>query len=145
MVCLRIANSVIFKTLQHLLGRDSAHKLNALPPFSQQTPKRRGASQEHLMHSLDNEIEVRDSRTGYFNPARYGLEVWPGSSIWSLSLWNWALVEALDALRPGFCREFRYLSYGQSGLAWGAISEKCPNIRKMNVFKNMHVPKIQNC
>ena len=41
---------------------------------------------------------------------------WLGNYIWSLSLWNWALVEALDALRPGFYTEFRYLSYGQSGL-----------------------------
>ena len=37
-----------------------------------------------------------------------------------------ALVEVLDALRPGLCTEFRYLSDGQNGLAWGAIFEKMP-------------------
>ena len=30
---------------------------------------------------------------------------WPGNHIWSLFLWNCALVEALDT-RPGFCTEF---------------------------------------
>ena len=30
----------------------------------------------------------------------------------------------LGTLMLWFCTEFRYLVYGQSGLAWGAISEK---------------------
>ena len=89
------------------------------------------------------------SRTGYLLPARgtpgvspdgescwdaavaaaaviwnFRSTFWLGNYIWSLSLWNWALVEALETLRPGFYTEFRYLSYAQSGLAWGAILEK---------------------
>ena len=73
------------------------------------------------------------SRTGYFLPARgspgvspdgegswdaaaaivvvavtwkFRSTFWLGNYIWSLSLWNWALVEALDASRPGCCTEF---------------------------------------
>ena len=60
---------------------------------------------------------------------------WLGNYIWTLSLWNWALVEALDALRPGFCTEFRYLSDGQSGLAWGAIFEKMPKYQENALFQ----------
>ena len=70
---------------------------------------------------------------------------WLGNYIWSLSLWNWALVEALEILRPGFCTEFGYLSYGQSGLAWRAIFEESPNFKKIHFFKHGHVQKIQNC
>ena len=66
---------------------------------------------------------------------------WLGNYIWSLSLWNWALVEALETLRPGFCTEFRYLSYGQSGLAWGAIFEKSPKIKKIHFLRKWTCPK----
>ena len=38
---------------------------------------------------------------------KFRLTFWLGNYIWTLSLWNWALVEALDTLRPGFCTEFR--------------------------------------
>ena len=44
---------------------------------------------------------------------------------------------------PGFCTEFRYLSYGRSGFAWGAIFEKSPKIKKMYFFKKWTCPKIQ--
>ena len=37
---------------------------------------------------------------------------------------------------PEFCTEFRYLLYGHSGLAWGAILEK---IQKCSFFQSMHV------
>ena len=62
---------------------------------------------------------------------------WLGNYIWSLSLWNWALVEALDTLRPGFCTEFRYLSYGQSGLALGAIFGKIIENLDNELFEGM--------
>ena len=102
------------------------------------------------------------SRTGYLLPARgtpgvspdgescwdaaaviwnFRSTFWLGNYMWSLSLWNWALVEALDTLRPGFCTQFRYLSYGQSGLAWGAIVEKSPKNKKMYLFKKLTCPK----
>ena len=42
---------------------------------------------------------------------------------------------------PGFCTEFRYLSYGQSGLAWGDIFEKSPKIKKIHFFKKWTCPK----
>ena len=93
------------------------------------------------------------SRTGYFLPARgspgfspdgegswdaaaavagavvavtwnFRSTFWLGNYIWSLSLWNWTQIRHLGTSVPGFCTEFRYLSYGQSGLAWGAIFEK---------------------
>ena len=48
----------------------------------------------------------------------------PGNYIWSLSRWIWTQMRHLGTLIPRFCTEFRYLSYGQSGLAWGAIFEK---------------------
>jgi len=44
-------------------------------------------------------------------------------------------VEVLDAWRPGFCTEFRYLSDGQSGLAWGAIFEKMPKYQENELFE----------
>ena len=71
---------------------------------------------------------------------------WLGNYIWSLSLWNWALVEALETLRPGFCTEFRYLSYGQSGLAWGAIFEKMYQKSRNVIFpkKSRRRPNVGN-
>ena len=106
------------------------------------------------------------SRTGYLLPARgtpgvspdgegswdaaaavvavtwkFRSTFWLGNYIWSLSLWNWALVEALDALRPGFCTEFRYLSYGQSGFAWGAIFEKIIKYQEKYIFSKMCMSK----
>ena len=76
----------------------------------------------------------------------FRLTFWLGNYIWTLFLWNWALVEALDTLRPGFCTEFQYLSYGQSGFACGAIFEKNTQILgNVHFFKNVHVQKIQKC
>ena len=42
---------------------------------------------------------------------------------------------------PGFCTEFRYLSYGQSGLAWGAIFEKIIKIQENALFEKMDMSK----
>ena len=59
---------------------------------------------------------------------------WPGNYIWSLSLWIWTQMRHLGTLIPRFCTEFRYLSYGQSGLAWGAIFEKVPKYQETPSF-----------
>ena len=40
----------------------------------------------------------------------------------------------LGTLIPWFCTEFRYESYGQSGLAWGAIFEKMSKYQEICVF-----------
>ena len=74
---------------------------------------------------------------------KFRLTFWLGNYIWSLSLWNWVLVEALDALGPGFCIEFRYLLYGQSGLAWGAIFEKITKYQENHLFQKCICPKNQ--
>ena len=66
---------------------------------------------------------------------RFRLTFWPRNYIWSLSLWNRALVKALDALRPGFCAEFRYLSYGQSGWAWEAVFEEITRFQENELFQ----------
>ena len=50
---------------------------------------------------------------------------WLGNYIWSLSVWNWTQMRHLGTSVPGLCTEFWYLLYGQSGLAGGAIFEKC--------------------
>ena len=57
-------------------------------------------------------IEVRDSRTGYFIPARYGLGVWPDGKI-----------------------------VGTPSSA-SASSGKCPNIRKCTLFQTWACLKI---
>ena len=107
------------------------------------------------------------SRTGYLLPARgtpgvspdgescwyataaviwnFKSTFWLGNYIWSLSLWHWTQMGHLGTSVPGFCTEFRHLSYGQSGLAWGAIFEKSPKIKTMHFLKNGHVQKIQKC
>ena len=54
--------------------------------------------------------------------------------IWSLPLWIWTQMRHLGTLIPRFCTEFRYESYGQSGLAWGAIFEKKNPNMKNSVF-----------
>ena len=74
---------------------------------------------------------------------RFRSTFWPGNYIWSLPLWNWALVKVLDPLGPGFCIEFRYLLYGQSGLAWGAIFEKITKYQENHLFKKWACPKNQ--
>ena len=66
---------------------------------------------------------------------------WLGNYIWSLSLWNWTQMGHLGTSVPGFCAEFRYLLYGHSGLAWGAIFEKSPKIRKMHFLRKWACPK----
>ena len=48
----------------------------------------------------------------------------PGNYIWSLPWWIWTQMRHLGTSVPRFCTEFRYLLYGQSGLAWGAILSK---------------------
>ena len=70
---------------------------------------------------------------------------WLGNYIWSLSLWNWIQMGHLGTSVPGFCTEFRYLSYGQSGLAWGAILKNHQKSRKLTFWENGHVQKIQKC
>ena len=52
----------------------------------------------------------------------------------------WTQMRHLGTLIPRFCTEFRYLSYGQSGLACGAIFEKCPNIKKRPIFPKYACP-----
>ena len=106
------------------------------------------------------------SRTGYFLPARgspgvspdgegswdaaaavvavtwnFRSTFWLGNYIWSLSLWNWTQMGHLGTSVPGFCTEFRYLSYGQSGLAWGAIFEKSSKIKKIHFLRKWTCPK----
>ena len=100
-------------------------------------------------------------RTGYLVPARStpgvlpdGQSCWdaavvaaviwkfrltfrPGNYIWSLSLWIWTQMRHLGTLIPRFCTEFRYLSYGQSGLAWGAIFEKVPKYQETLSFSKI--------
>ena len=66
---------------------------------------------------------------------------WLGNYIWSLSLWNWTQMGHLGTSVPGFCTEFRYLSYGQSGLAWGAIFEKIIKIQENALFQKMNMSK----
>ena len=68
---------------------------------------------------------------------------WLGNYIWSLSLWKRTQMGHLGTSVPGFCTEFRYLSYGHSGLAWGAIFEASPNIRKMWFLTKWTCLKIQ--
>ena len=68
---------------------------------------------------------------------------WLGNYIWSLSLWNWTQMGHLGTSVPGFCTEFRYLSYGRSGFAWGAIFEKSPKIDKMHFLRKWTCLKIQ--
>ena len=58
----------------------------------------------------------------------------PGNYIWSLSLWIWTQMRHLGTLIPRFCTEFRYLSYGQSGFACGAIFEKVPKYQETPSF-----------
>ena len=69
----------------------------------------------------------------------------PGNYIWSLPLWIWTQTRHLGTFIPRFCTEFRYLLYGQSGLAWGAIFEKNTNINKVTFFKIGNVQKIHKC
>ena len=66
---------------------------------------------------------------------------WLGNYIWSLSLWNWTQMGHLGTSVPGFCTEFRYLSYRQSGLAWGAFFEKSPKIKNINFLRKWTCPK----
>ena len=47
-----------------------------------------------------------------------------GNYIWSFPWLIWTQMRHLGTFVPRFCTEFRYLSYGQSGLAWGAILRK---------------------
>ena len=49
----------------------------------------------------------------------------------------------LGTLIPRFCTEFRYLSYGQSGLACGAIFEKVPKYEEMPSFSKYACPFFQ--
>ena len=63
--------------------------------------------------------------------------------IWSLPLWIWTQMRHLGTLIPRFCTEFRYESYGQSGLARGAIFEKCSNIKKSALFSKYARPFFQ--
>ena len=112
-----------------------------------------------LSHSMYNRSEGF-SRTGYLVPARgtpgvspdgescwdaavaaaaviwkFRSTFWLGNYIWSLSRWNWTQMGDLGTSVPGFCIEFRYLSYGHSGFAWGAILGKSQNIWKMQFSK----------
>ena len=66
---------------------------------------------------------------------------WLGNYIWSLSLWNWTQMGHLGTSVPGFCTEFRYLSYGYSGLAWGAIFEKIIKNQENTLFEEMGMSK----
>ena len=61
--------------------------------------------------SLKN-IEVRDSRTGYFIPARYGLGLWPDGKI-------------VGAPSPS-----------------SASSGKCPKYKEMHIFSKMGMSEI---
>ena len=103
-------------------------------------------------------IEVRDSRTGYFIPVRYGIGLWPdgrvvgtSSSPSSASSGNSGrhsgqetmfggfpifglLVRDLGEWRPGFCTESRCASREHSGLAWGAIFEKVIQNEEIHTF-----------
>ena len=54
-----------------------------------------------------------------------------------MSLWIWTQMRHLGTLIPRFCTEFRYLSYGQSGLAWGAIFEKVPKYQETPSFSKI--------
>ena len=45
----------------------------------------------------------------------------------------------LGTLIPRFCTEFRYLSYGQRGLACGAIFEKVPKYEETSTFLEMRM------
>ena len=49
-----------------------------------------------------------------------------------------------DTLGPGFWKGFRYLSYGQSGLAWGAIFEKNRRTDKIHFLKTCVSKKSRN-
>ena len=61
----------------------------------------------------------------------------PGNYIWSLSLWIWTQMRHLGTLIPRFCTEFRYLSYGQSGFACGAIFEKVTKYQETSSFSKI--------
>ena len=54
-----------------------------------------------------------------------------------MSLWIWTQMGHLGTLIPRFCTEFRYLSYGQSGLACGAIFEKVPKYQETPSFSKI--------
>ena len=68
---------------------------------------------------------------------------WLGNSIWSLSLWIWTQMGHLGTLIPRFCTEVRYLSYGQSALACGAIFEKASKCHKKYSFSKYTCPFFQ--
>ena len=74
---------------------------------------------------------------------KFRLTFWQGNYIWSLSLWIWTQMRQLGALIPRFCTEFRYLLYGQSGLAWGAFFWKTYKISRKSHFSKMGMCKNQ--
>ena len=96
-----------------------------------------------------NQIEVRDSRTGYVILARYGMGVWPDGKIVGASvaaavgiIWKFRstfkpgnymtrfsygfgfLVRDLGQWRLRFYAEFRCADREHSGSAWGAVFEE---------------------
>ena len=73
-------------------------------------------------------------------PWKFRLTFRLGNYIWSLSLWIWTQMRHLGTLIPRFCTEFRYLSYGQSALAWGAIFEKVPKYQETQSFSKICTP-----
>ena len=66
---------------------------------------------------------------------------WLGNYIWSLSLWNWTQMGHLGTSVPGFCTEFRYLSYGHSGFAWGVIFGKITKNQENALSEKMGMSK----
>ena len=110
--------------------------------------------------SPENNRSEGFSRTGYLVPARgspgvssdgegswdavtwkFRSTFWLGNYIWSLSLWNWTQMGHLGTSVPGFCTEFRYLLYGHSGFAWGAIWGKIIKNQENALFENMDMSK----
>ena len=110
--CWRVSVAVM-RSFFYSKNRNFGHR--ALAPPSPPPPRDR---------DLRDRPSGREKNTDVLMFWRFRSTFWPGNYVWTLSPWDWALLEALDALRPGFCIEFRYLSYRQSGLAWGAISEE---------------------
>ena len=72
---------------------------------------------------------------------KFRLTFWLGNYIWSLSLWSWTQMGHLGTSVPGFCTEFRYLSYRHSGLAWGAILGKITKNSENALFQKMGMSK----
>ena len=66
---------------------------------------------------------------------------WLGNYIWSLSRWNWTQMGHLGTSVPGFCTEFRYLLYGHSGFASGAILGKIIKHQENTLFEKMGMSK----